>query len=212
MLEPSSGRNAVNLDVLFAKGEIDLKRLNEILDGLGHVGRVETIRGWGKDFQARLFEAAKGHKELTLDDFVPSSVDPMVEVIHHGKNSLPAFTHFQKRFCKPAVKEGEEPKAELWGYNHQTMAGVTGPGYYVTHMPEGRDGSDGEVDIDYRKLPPSKPDAWPEILPNDAKLGRFVYAGMIDVMRGISSHVTIGRAIRGGKYADAWFLLCREDR
>ena len=46
----------------------------------------------------------------------------------------------------------------------------------------------------------------------DARLGRFVYAGMIDIMRGVSTHVTIGRALKGGKFMDAWFVLCREDR
>lgn len=203
----------MNVDVLLDKKDIDLKRLHEVLDGLGHVGRVETIRGWGKDVQARLYEAAKGYKPLTLDDFVPPNLDPLVEVIHHGKNSLPAFTHFQKRFCKPKPPEaGAEAPAELWGYNHQTMAPVTGPGYYVTHLPEGRDGAEGEVDIDYRKIPPTKPAEWPEILPNEAKLGRLVYAGMVDIMRGVSTHVTIGRAMKGGKFMDAWFVLCREDR
>lgn len=202
----------MNVDVLVNKKDIDLKRLQEVLDGLGHVGRLAMVRSWGKDVQSRLFEAAKGHKPLTLDDFVPSSVDPLVEVIHHGKNTLPAFTHFQKRFCRPAAVEGKDSPAELWGYNHQTLAPITGPGYYVSHLPEGRADSEGEVDIDYLKIPPSKPGSWPEIKPNEAGLSRLVYAGMVDVMRGVSNHVSIGRAMKGGKYMDAWFVLCREDR
>lgn len=202
----------MNLDVLLDK-DIDLPRLSEVLDGLGHVGRLDTIRHWSGDVQARLFEAAKGFHPLTLDDFVPSGVEPMIEVIHHGKNSLPAFTHFQKRFCKPkAPEEGAEAPNELWGYNEQTFGTFTGPGYFVTHLPEGReDGAAGEVDIDYRKIPPGKVESWPPILTNDARLGTLVYAGMVDVMRGISSHVTIGRAMKKGKYMDAWFVLCRED-
>ena len=52
---------------------------------------------------------------------------------------------------------------------------------------------------------------WPEIVPNSVKLGRFVYAGMIDVMRGISSHVSIGRARKKHGWMDAWFVLVRED-
>ena len=202
----------MNLDVLLEK-DIDLPRLAEVLDGMGHVGRLDTIRHWSGSVQARLFEAAKGFRPLTLDDFVGPSVDPLVEVIHHGKNSLPAFTHFQKRFCKPKPdEEGKEPQAGLWGYNEQTFGAFTGPGYFVTHLPEGRDdGASGEVDIDYRKIPPGKVESWPEIIPNEARLGRLVYAGMVDVMRGVSSHVTIGRAMKKGKYMDAWFLLCRED-
>jgi hypothetical protein len=34
---------------------------------------------------------------------------------------------------------------------------------------------------------------------------------MVDVMRGISNHVSIGRAWKQGKYMDAWFALVRED-
>ena len=56
------------------------------------------------------------------------------------------------------------------------------------------------------------PEAWPAIVPNEARLGRFVYAGMIDVMRGISTHVSIGRAKKKKGYMDAWFVLVREDR
>ena len=176
----------MNLDVLLDK-DIDLPRLSEVLDGLGHVGRLDTIRHWSGDVQARLFEATKGFRTLTLDDFVTPGVEPLVEVIHHGKNSLPAFTHFQKRFCKPkAAEEGAEAPNELWGYNEQTFGTFTGPGYFVTHLPEGRDdGAAGEIDIDYRKIPPGKVDSWPPILSNEARLGSLVYAGMVDVMRGI---------------------------
>src|SRR5260221_5232198 len=80
---------------------IDLERLREVLDGLGHVGRVDTIRQWDGRTQKRLYEAAKGFLPLGLEHFVPSDLPPLTEVIHWGKNSLPTLTHFQKRFCKP---------------------------------------------------------------------------------------------------------------
>ncbi len=206
----------MNLDVLF-EGDIDLPRLAEVLDGLGHVGRLDTILHWDHDKQRRLFEKCKGFKTLSFDDFVPSDVDPLVEVVHWGKNSLPALTHFQKRFCKPKPNGDNGGKKELWGYNEQAPDGVfptkafTGPGYYVMHEPEGRQDSEGELDIDYTRLPPAKPEAWPSIVPNERRAGRFVYAGMVDVMRGVSKHVSVGRAIKGGKFIDAYFVLCRED-
>ena len=182
---------------------IDFHRLREVLDGLGHLARVDTIRGWSKATQAALFEAAAGNK-ITLDNFVPSDAGPHVEVIHHGKNSLPAFTHFQKRFCKPKAPEGTGE--QLWGYNHQDLIWAIGPGYFVTVPGE----TAGEVAIDYRKLPTDKPDSWPAIQPNSGLLGGLVYGGMVDVMRGVSEHVTVGRARKGGKWMDAWFVLCRE--
>lgn len=182
---------------------IDLPRLAEVLDGLGHEGRVHTIRGWTKHRQAELFEAAKGHKPLDLDFLVPPSIGPLVEVIHEGKNTLPMFTHFQKRFAK---LEGEDFK--IGGYNHQTMSAVTGPGYFVVTQGEGE--HEGELAIDYTKVPKSKPPGWPAIQPNRGGLASLVYGGMIDYLRGISTHVSIGRAYKG-KAMDAWFTLVRKD-
>jgi hypothetical protein len=196
----------MDLTVLF-EPQIDLGHIRRILDELGLSGRLDTIRGWDARQQAALYEAAKGFLPLDLDHFVPSSVGPMTEVIHHGKNSLPAFNHFQKRFCKPDPKALESKDPELWGYNHQDLSLWTGPGYFVTHPSE----TEGEVLIDYTREPHGKPESWPEVLPNHARLGRFVYEGMVDVMRGISKHVSIGRARRGKHWMDAWFVLCRED-
>ena len=197
----------MNLDVLF-EGEVDIHRIAEVLDGLGHPGRVATIHGWGLHQQQRLYEAAKGLKPLTLDYYVPSGVEPLKEVIHWGKNSLPAFTHFQKRVCRPKEAEGE-----LYGYNENGEKWAVGPGYFVIHAPrENRpNAEEGELDIDYTMTPPAKPDAWPAIKKNEGGLGKVVYGGMIDVMRGISSHVSIGRAFRGGKFTENYFVLCRED-
>ena len=191
----------MDLSVLF--DPLDLPRLVKVLDELGHLGRVATIREWDRDVMAKLYEAVKGFHKVTIDDYVPASASPLSEVIHHGKNSLPLFTHFQKRFCKPATETA--PKPLLYGYNHHPMTPFTGPGYYVAY-DEG-----DEVYIDYTQIPPAKVESWPPIAPNEAKLGRFVYAGMIDIMRGISSHVSIGRAKKKGEMMDAWFVLCRQD-
>jgi hypothetical protein len=183
---------------------LDLARLAKDLDELGHPGRVWATRQWDRKLQANLYEAVKGFHALALDHFVPSSVGPLVEVIHEGKNTLPAHTHFQKRFCRPTDPAMTD---KLWGYNEQALGGITGPGFFVTHGAE----AEGEIDIDYTMLPTEKPDSWPSIIPNSARLGRFVYYNMIDVMRGISKNVSIGRAKRGGKWMDAWFVLVRQD-
>lgn len=180
--------------------KLDLPRLAQVLDGMGHEGRLHTVRGWGKHRQAELFAAAKGHRPLTLTDYVPADVPDLTEVIHDGKNTLPLFTHFQKRFCRPAGEEGV-----LYGYNEGSTRVFTGPGYYVASE------KDGELVIDYRKVPPAKAPSWPEILPNSKKLGFLVYEGMVDYMRGLSSHVSIGRAEKGGKLIDAYFVLVRQD-
>ena len=52
---------------------------------------------------------------------------------------------------------------------------------------------------------------WPEIVDNHYRLSRFVYAGMIDYLRRVSTHVLIGRATRAGRELPNYFALCRED-
>ncbi|HEX7663224.1 MAG TPA: hypothetical protein VF407_01870, partial [Polyangiaceae bacterium] len=137
--------------------------------------------------------------------FVPPGTEALTEVIHYGKNSLPAFNIFEKRFAKP---KDEAKKDSLLGYNQQNLIWAIGPGYFEVHKAK----KDGEIDIDYTKIPVEKVGTWPGITTNKVKLGRFVYEGMIDVMRKVSTHVSIGRATKGGKNMDAWFVLCREEK
>lgn len=184
--------------------KIDLPRLAEILDGLGHEGRYHAIRTWTKHHHEAIFEAAKGFRALELADLVPDGYGPLEEVIHDGHNTLPAFTRFQKRFVK---LEGED--APVGGYNHQSMMGVTGPGYFVATKGEGE--HEGELVIDYTRIPRTKPAAWPEIRGNDSGLGALVNGGMIDYVRGISTHVSIGAAYKNGEHRKQWFAMVRRD-
>jgi hypothetical protein len=179
--------------------ELDVAALERYLDGLDDGGRVRAVRGLSPREQARLFEAAAGGRPIRLGDMVPPDAAPLTQVIHYGRNSLPVFRVFEKRFCRPA--EGDR---ELWGYNEHAVRWATGPGYFVA-----RDHGDGEVLIDYLEVPPAKPESWPRIRPNSSGPARFVYGGMQDVLRGVTRHVSVGRATRGGKPMDNWFVLCR---
>ncbi len=198
---------------VFLEPKVNLPRVAHILDGLGPMGRKETIRGWDNATMQALWAAAKGFKKVTLEDFVPASVGPMTEVVHHGMNSLATFNHFKKVFARSA-------DGVVFGYNDQQMAEWTGPGYYVVHPWGGASGAAGakdetdagfEVAIDYRELPATGLASWPPVVPNKDRLGRFVYDGMVDIMRGISNHVTIGRARKNDAWMDAWFVLSRVD-
>ncbi len=192
-------------DLLRPGASIDLDAVSSLLDGLRHEARVEVVRSLSAKEQAALFDAAAGHRKITVDDFVPASLPDLAPVVHWGKNSLPAFTHFQKVFCRP-----DDPAArsagEVWGYNEQAMKTFTGPGYFVAYDVEG-----GEVLIDYTRVPPRGAPGWPRVLPNSARLSRFIYNGTKDLMRGVSRHVTIGRASRGAEPMPNWFVLCRQD-
>lgn len=176
------------------------------LDDMTHAERVRAIRAAGRAEQRRLYDAVAGFRALALTDVVPARVAEMTEVRHHGKNTLPAFTHFEKRFCRPAGADPNAPSV-LWGYNEGSMRWLTGPGYFVLRP----DAERGELLVDYYQVPPQRPAAWPEIRPNDRGLAQFVYGFMIDTLRGVSQHVTVGSAARKGKDLGSWFLLCRED-
>ncbi|MFN8103862.1 MAG: hypothetical protein U0U69_05310 [Acidimicrobiia bacterium] len=185
---------------------VDMDAVATFLDDLHHEGRVAAIRSIDGKEQARLFDAAKGFRKVTVDDFVPAGTPPTTEVIHWGRNSLPLFTTFQKRFCLPDDSDARAA-GELWGFNFQPLSPLTGPGYFVCYDVE-----DGEVLIDYTRIPPRGAPGWPKVLRNDQRLGRFVYNGMQDLMRGVSNHVSIGRASRAGEPMPNWFVLCRQDR
>jgi hypothetical protein len=184
---------------------MDVDALEAFLDGLEEAARVTAVRTIGGAHQRRLWEACEG-RGSSLDLFVPADTPPVTEIINAGKNSLPVFTHFEKRFCRVQGKDDE-----LWGYNHAAVGKLVGPGYFVAHFFEDR----GEVGIDYLKCPPldgQVPEGWPAIKPNEKGIQRFVYAGMVDYMRRVSQHVTIGRAYKGGTDAlPHTFLLCRQE-
>lgn len=174
------------------------------LDGLSHEQRVAACRSLGRREQRILYEGVEAFKPLSLDDLVPIGVADFTTVRHFGKNTLPAFTHFEKRFCRPP--HAADRPSELYGFNFQTMAPVTGPGYFVARAATDRP----EVLVDYCRLPDDHPPGWPSIRSNEKGLARFVYGFMVDTLRGVSSHVTIGSAARRGKDLGSWFVLCRE--
>ena len=184
--------------------KIDLPRLAEVLDGLGHEGRVHATMTWTRKQKKALFEAVKGWRPLDLDYLVPSSVGNLVEVIHDGHNTLPFFSRFQKRFVK---LEGED--FPIGGYNHQSMQAFTGPGYFGVTKGDGD--HEGELVIDYTKIPKQKPASWPELAKNDGLISGIVNGGMVDYLRGISNNVSIGVAFKNGKHRGQWFTLVRRD-
>lgn len=190
------------LDALLKRGDFDIHAVGRHLDALDSGSRIAQVRALGGKAQAALYEAAKGARKLKLDQLVPPAVADLTEVPHHGKNSLSVFTHFVKVFCRP-----RRDAKELWGFNRvgNVVERCVGPGYYVAY-----EGPGDEVLIDYTRQPDGKLEHWPAILSNKARLSRFVYADTIDALRAVSSHVTVGRAMRNGKVMDNWFVLCRD--
>lgn len=179
--------------------------ISRFLDGLASADRIRAVRALGRPEQRRLYEAVAGFAPVRLTDMVSPATPDLVPVRHYGRNTLPLFRLFEKRFARP---RGEDPAApaKLVGFNFQTMSPLTGPGYFVAR----EDAARMEVSIDYREVPTQAPADWPPIRGNDRGLGRLVYGNMVDTLRRVSEHVTIGSAAKGGKDLGSWFVLCRE--
>jgi hypothetical protein len=196
---------AAELRARLRETPICMKEVAALLDGAAHEERVRWVREQGRADQRRLWQAAERFLPLALQDLVPAARADGEAVRHFGRNTLPAFTHFEKRFCRPA---GEDPRAPrvLHGFNFQALAWLTGPGYFVARADPDRP----EVLIDYREIPREAPPGWPALRRNEVGLARFVYGFMVDRLRRVSEHVTIGSAARHGRDLGSWFLLTRE--
>jgi len=193
------------LCALASQAPVEPRRIASWLDGLRPAERVAAVRALGRAEQRRLYAAVAGQLPLRLCDLVPAATGELVAVRHFGRNTLPALTLFEKRFCRPPGADPASPRA-LWGYNHQSAARLTGPGYFVAREDPDR----AEVWIDYTRLPDGRAEGWPEIRPNERGIARFVYGFMVDTLRRVSEHVTIGSAARRGRDLGSWFALCRE--
>jgi len=188
-----------------AERPVDARRIGEYLDALSHEERVAAVRSLGRREQRALYAAVDGFRPVGLVDLVPPERAAEKTVRHFGRNTLPAFTHFEKRFCRPAGADPEKPDV-LWGFNFQVLQPLTGPGYFVARLAPDRP----EVWVDYNHVPETQPETWPALRRNEVGLSRFVYGFMVDTLRGVSEHVTIGSAARKGRDMGSWFVLCRE--
>jgi hypothetical protein len=188
-----------------ARDPIEPREIAGFLDGLASPDRIEAVRALGRPEQRRLYAAVDGFLPLRLTDLVPPSAADLETVRHFGRNTLPAFTLFEKRFCRPRGADARKP-GELYGFNYQTLSRLTGPGYFVAR----EDPTRPEVLIDYTEVPPDHPGDWPAIRRNEVGLSRLVYGYMIDTLRRVSEHVTIGSAARRGRDLGSWFVLSRQ--
>ena len=192
------------LQALLTAASPDIGAISQTLNSQSAGARKAAVLSLSRRSLGVLFEAAQGFRSIDLDYLVPPSVGLMTPVDHEGLNNLPAFRRFAKPMLRPTADS-----TDLWGYNRnpRSVERAVGPGYFVGYVDQ-----PGEVLIDYTRLPTGRADGWPAIVSNSKRLSRFVYNNMKDVLRGVSDHVTIGRAIKNGKVQDNWFVLCRIDQ
>jgi hypothetical protein len=201
--DPSS-----ELSALIGETSPSPSKIGAFLDRLPEPERIEAVRSLSGKQQKKLYHAVDGYRPLALTDMVGPEVPAMHAVRHFGKNSMPMFTLFEKRFYRGPDADPSAP-SELCGANFQSISPLTGPGYYVAVLDPQRH----EVLVDYRRVPSVAPEGWPRIVRNESDLRtRLVYGFMVDTLRRVSEHVTIGSAARHGKPFGAYFVLCRQER
>ncbi|HET8932424.1 MAG TPA: hypothetical protein VFN67_03245 [Polyangiales bacterium] len=166
---------------------------------MSHAERLLALQGMERAQFPLLFATVDGFARMTLRDLVPEGAGPLQAVRHVGRNSLPLFSSFEKRFYRL------DTTAAVGGANFQSTSAFTGPGYF-TALPSA---AGGEVVIDYNQIPNAAPAGWPELSDNRHGIGRLVYGGMIDTLRRVSQHISIGAAQRQGHPPSAYFVLCR---
>ena len=175
-----------------------LANLAEHLDALDAEARVREIREMPGRLQARVWQLAGEAAPYTLEDLVPAGEGK--PVILAGKNSLPMFTHFEKRFARVGGR--------VVGYNHQPMSWITGPGYF-TVVPAPHPERQKELLIDYTQVPEAGAEGWPRIKQNSSGVSYFVYHKLHDFLRRVSREVVIGEATRMGKPMGSYFLIAK---
>ncbi len=192
----------------FVQGDESIKEIAARLDLLDQRARIAEMYALPGRDQARLYEKAGDAEPLGFEHFVPGDLAALTPVVHHGKNSQPAFKYFQKRWCRPRDRSDQ-----LWGYNETIVRPLIGPGYFVAHETEDG-GADprGAIVVDYFMVPDDAVvDGWPAVKPNSSGLQKFVYHKTRDYMRKVSEHVSIGMAVRMESRVMGYFVLCRDD-
>ena len=166
--------------------------------------RLEAIRALGKVEMAALFERAAGQPAVSLDYLVPPESPQNATIVWNGKNSLPAFSAFQKIFTR-----GTEP-GTLVGKNNGSMEWLIGPGYYTCVLSPREP---GEFLIDYTREPAQPPAGWAPVKKNKAGFSRLVFFNMHDFLRPVGKNVAIGAAYDvSGKFKNLYFTLARGEQ
>lgn len=190
-------RTPLDLAAVIIATDLTPAVVGEALDSLDDAGRLVFLTALDRQAILALFHRQAG-RPCEPADFLPSN--PAATLVCEGINSLPFFRRFQKRFASGG--DGKPPV----GYNHQPMAWLTGPGYFLVKPSQQKA---GEALFDYTTVPDKAPAGWPEVRPNDSGVSSLVYGGMIDVMRRVSRDLFVGEAWKHGKPSGDYFVLLR---
>lgn len=167
------------------------------MNGLSSGRRLDEMLSIKHGAVGKLYRAVSDAPAIGKNDFLPEGTKDGEMVIFEGRNSLPAFSRFQKRFVR---RDGV-----IVGYNHQSVSPITGPGFFL--LAESDSFLPKEVLFDYTQKPPFFPEMFPAYRPNDVGLSNLVYANMKDYCRPVAKGVVVGAAFKKGKAQHAYFSL-----
>lgn len=177
--------------------------LSSFLDDLAPGRRIDQVLAVRGALIRRMYSLLGTAEPLTLDEVVPSSTPAGATLTYEGRNSLPLFSRFQKRFTRSA-------DGLVFGYNYQPTPGIgalTGPGYFAVTQADAS--HPGELLFDYTKAPPFEPPGWPAWRANETGMSRLVFMNLNDYVRRVARGVVVGIALKLGKDQDACFSLTR---
>lgn len=164
--------------------------LSEALDAASFDQRLAWMRSLNEREMLRLYDLAEGNAVHVAD---LTGADGQV-VIHDGKNGMPVFNRFQKRFARyQGEVVGFNWNEEIAGVLTPVVKRVVGKGHFTAYdSPE----KPGEVWIDYRQVPKARHPDFPAIHTNDTGLPSVVFGNMVDIVRRVSKGVFIGNAFK----------------
>ncbi|MCA9566318.1 MAG: hypothetical protein KC656_00675 [Myxococcales bacterium] len=179
-----------------------------IADIAAHLANLAPDARWAslaalqKRHQRTLWLKAEASRPVEAGDLVEGDQP----VVHRGKNSLPLFRDFEKRF----VREGDR----IWGYNEGRTRRFLGPGYFLARPTGAEESARAAWLVDYFQVPAAPPcPGWPEVRGNGRGLSFFVYHHTRDYLRVVGDGVLIGSAHRvvlgRERRLDSYFLLHR---
>lgn len=186
--------------------DASLDAVAALVGGLGP-RRAEVLLALGKRHQRALYALAGRAWPVKAEDLVPPG-DPDTEVIHDGRNTLPIFRRFEKRFARSA-------DGLIYGYNEGITRRFIGPGYFVCRPCEGEEQARSAWVVDYFRVPEGRPvpAGWPRVRANWWGPQVLVYHHTRDHLRRVAPGVIIGSAYKtlfGREFAlDSYFLLVR---
>ena len=73
------------------RSDAKILEISQYLDSLSHDERLAECQSLSGNDQKLLFRKAADSPPLDFEFYVPAGTPPLTQVIHHGKNSQPAF-------------------------------------------------------------------------------------------------------------------------